>query len=120
MLSSFDHAQQWENKVDTNIEGHYTHQDVLKVVNSGVSNPIHHKIGGENQGTKIPIHPSPLHPDVVLQDLHTLRDTEGAQNHFLKFVEVEAYQHVTIPWELPIPLPIKVQHLFPYMLKKFN
>jgi hypothetical protein len=41
---------------------------MLKVVNLGVSSPAHHKIGKENQGTKIPlhIHPFPLHPDVVL------------------------------------------------------
>jgi hypothetical protein len=39
-------------------------------------------------------------------------------------VEVEANQHVMIPWELPILLPIKIQlglfHLLPYMLKKFD
>jgi hypothetical protein len=62
VLSSFDHAQHWDNKIDTNIEGHYTHQDMLEVVSSGVSSLAHHKTGGESQGTKIPIHPSPLHP----------------------------------------------------------
>jgi hypothetical protein len=49
VLSSFDHAQQWDNKVDTNIEGHYTHQDMLEATNSGVSSPTHHKTKRENQ-----------------------------------------------------------------------
>jgi hypothetical protein len=99
---------------------------MLKVANSSVSSLNHNKTRGENQGTKIPshIHPSPLHPDVVLWDLHTLKDIEGAQNHFLKLVEVEANQHVTVPWELSIPLPIKIQlglfHLLSYMLRKFD
>ncbi len=70
------------------------------------------------------IHPSPLHPTVVLQDLHTLKDIEGAQNHFLKLVEMEVEQHVMVPWELPIPLLVKVQpnlfHFLPYMLRKFD
>jgi len=57
---------------------------MLEVADLGVSSLTHHKTGRENQGTKIPsqIHPSPLHLDVVLRDLHTLRDIEGAQNHF--------------------------------------
>jgi hypothetical protein len=59
---------------------------MLEVADLGVSSLTHHKTRRENQGTKIPsqIHPSPLHLDVVLWDLHTLRDIEGAQNHFLK------------------------------------
>jgi hypothetical protein len=99
VLSSLDHAQQWDNKVDINIEGHYTCQNMLEVVSSGVSNLVPHKTRGGNQSTKIPIHPTPLHANVVL--MHTLRDIEGAQNHFLKFVEVEVDQYVMIPWELP-------------------
>jgi hypothetical protein len=43
VLSSLDHAQQWDNKVDTNIESHYTHQDMLEATNLGVSSPTHHK-----------------------------------------------------------------------------
>ncbi len=39
-------------------------------------------------------------------------------------MEVEANQHVMVPWEPPTPLPFKPQpglfHLLPYMLKKFN
>jgi hypothetical protein len=65
-----------------------------------------------------------LHPNVVLQDLHTLKDIEGARNHFLKLVEMEVDQNVTIPCELIVPLLIKVQlglfHLLRYMLKKFD
>jgi hypothetical protein len=68
VLNSFDHAQQWDNKVDTNIESYNTFQNMVKVVGSGVLDPPHHNMGGENQGTKIPshIHPFPLHLDVVL------------------------------------------------------
>jgi len=126
VLSSLDHARQWDNKVDTNIEGHYTHQNMLEATNLGVSSPTHHKTGKENQNIKTPshIHPSPLHPNVILWDLHTLKNIEGARNHFLKLVEVEANQHVMVPWELHVLLPIKVQfglfHLLPYMLKKFD
>jgi hypothetical protein len=36
----------------------------------------------------------------------------------------EVNEHITIPWEKPIPMPIKLQpnlfHLLPCMLKKFN
>jgi len=39
-------------------------------------------------------------------------------------VDGEANQHVMVPWELPIPLLIKVQfnmfHLLLYMLRKFD
>ncbi len=53
MLDSLNHAQQWDNKVDTNIEGHNTRQNMLEAVGSGVSSPFHHNKGGENQGIKI-------------------------------------------------------------------
>jgi hypothetical protein len=65
-----------------------------------------------------------LHLDVVLQDLHTLRDIQVAQNHYLKLVEAKVDQHVTFTWEPPIPLPIKLPlglfNLLPYMLRKFD
>jgi hypothetical protein len=68
--------------------------------------------------------PSLLHLDVVLQDLHTLRDIQVAQNHYLKLVETKVDQHVTFTWEPPIPLPIKLPlglfNLLPYMLRKFD
>ncbi len=48
VLNSLDHAQQWDNKVDTNIQDHYTYQDMLKATSSCVSSPTHHKIGREN------------------------------------------------------------------------
>jgi hypothetical protein len=53
---------------------------MLEATSSSISSPIHHKIRGENQDIKIPshIHPSPLHPDVILQAFHTLKDIEGA------------------------------------------
>ncbi len=66
--------------------------------------------------------PSPLHLDVVLQDLHTLKDIQGGQNHYLKLMEVKIDQHVTLTWEPPIPFPIKLPlglfNLLPYMLRK--
>jgi hypothetical protein len=126
VLSSLDHAQQWDNKIDINIEGHNIRQDMLKVVGSCVSSPPHHNMGRENQRTKIPsrIHSSPLHPDGFLRDLHTLKDIESTRNHFLKLMEVEANQYVMVLRELPIPLLVKVQpnmfHLLPYMLRKFD
>jgi len=109
----------------TNIEGHNSPR-LLEATGSGVSSLPHHNMGGENQSIKIPpqIHPSPLHPNVVLQDLHTFRNIEGVRNHFLKLAKAEVDQHVTFPWELFVPLPIKVQlglfHLLPYMLKNFD
>jgi hypothetical protein len=42
VLSSLDHAQQWDNKVNTNIEGHNTCQDMVEVVGSCVPSPLHH------------------------------------------------------------------------------
>jgi len=114
VLNSLNHAQLWDNKVDTNIKGHYTHQDMLEVTNSNVPNPPHHNTIRSASGSSVtPFNkgwprrksrywdffthpPSPLHLDVVLRDLHIMRDIEGAWNHFLKLVETEANQHVTI------------------------
>jgi hypothetical protein len=45
------------------------------------------------------LHPFPLHPNVVLCELHNLKDIQGARNHYLKLVEYEANEHVTVPWE---------------------
>ncbi len=68
MLNSLDHARQWGNKVNTDIESCNTFQNMLEAIGSSVLDPPHHNMGGENQGTKIPshIHPFPLHLDVVL------------------------------------------------------
>jgi hypothetical protein len=68
VLNTFDHAQQWDNKVDINIESCNTFQNMLKAIGSSVLDPPHHNMGGENQGIKIPshIHPFLLHLDVVL------------------------------------------------------
>jgi hypothetical protein len=68
--------------------------------------------------------PSLLHLNVVLQDLHTLKDIQGAQNHYLKLVDAKVNQHVTFTWEAPIPLPIKLPlglfNLLPYMWRMFD
>jgi hypothetical protein len=53
-----------------------------------------------------------------------LKNIQGAQNHYLKLVKSEANEHMIVPWERRIPMPIKLQpslfHLLPYMLRKFN
>ncbi len=42
----------------------------------------------------------------------------------MKLVKSEANEHMIVPWERMIPMPIKLQlhlfHLLPYMLKKFH
>jgi hypothetical protein len=42
----------------------------------------------------------------------------------LKLEEFEANEHMIVPWERLIPMPIKLQpslfHLVPYMLRKFD
>jgi hypothetical protein len=45
-------------------------------INMVHTNPPHHNTKAENQNTKIHLHthPSPLHLDVALQNLHTLKD----------------------------------------------
>ncbi len=65
-----------------------------------------------------------MHLNVVLQELHNLRNIQGAQNHYLKLVKFEANEHVTFPWERHVRMLIKLQpslfHLLPYMLRKFD
>jgi hypothetical protein len=70
LLTSFDHAQKWDNK-GPSTNGQNMFQDISKVANSGVSSPFHPNMGGENQSNMIPshmIHPSPLHPSIILWD----------------------------------------------------
>jgi len=76
----------------------------------GVSNPPHPNMGIRNRNSLVlspMIHPSPLHPYIILWDLHILRDIEGAWNHYQKLVEAKPNQHVMVPWEPPTPLPFK-------------
>ncbi len=53
-----------------------------------------------------------------------MKDIQGVQNHYLKLVEFKVNEHMTVPLERPVPMPIKLQlglfHLLPYMLRKFN
>jgi len=83
-------------------------------------------MGVENESIEIPsyLHPSPLYPNVILWELHNLKDIQDARNHYLKLVESDANEHVTVPWERHVPMLIKLQpslfHLLPYMLRKFN
>jgi len=79
---------------------------------------------GEPKNMALHILPSSLNLDVVLQDLHTLKDIQGARNHYLKLVEADVDQHVIIPCEplvlLPIKLPPSLFNLLLYMLRKFD
>ncbi len=80
LSTSFDHAQKWDNK-GLNIKGQNMFQDISKVTNYGVSSPPHANMRGENQSNMIPlymIHPFPLHSNIVLWDLHTLKNIKGA------------------------------------------
>ncbi len=124
--TSFDDGQKWDNEC-ISAKGENTLQDMLEVGNFGVSSPPHPNMGIGNWSNVIlspMIHPFPLHLDIVLRDLRISRVIERAQNHYKKLVEVEADQHIVVPWEPPTLLPFKPQprlfHLLLYMLKKFN
>jgi hypothetical protein len=79
---------------------------------SSVSSPPHPNMGIINQNNPIlspMIHPSLLHLNIVLGDLHILRDIEGARNHYWNLMEAKVDQHAMVPWELLVPLPFKPQ-----------
>jgi len=46
------------------------------------------------------------------------------RSQYLKHVEVEAHEHVTLSWEPSLPLPFKLPlglfNLIPYMLRKYD
>jgi hypothetical protein len=82
--TSFDDGQKRNNK-GFGIKGQDMFQDMLKAITFGVSSPPHPNIGGGNQSIPVPshmIHPSPLHLHIILRDLHTLKDIQGAHNHY--------------------------------------
>jgi hypothetical protein len=102
-------------------------QDMSEARIFGVSNPPHPNMGIRNRSNPIlspMIHPFPLPLDIVLRDLHILRNIKRAWNHYWKLVEVEVEQHIMVPWEPHVPLQFNPQprlfHLLHYMLKKFN
>jgi hypothetical protein len=77
VLTSFDNVEKSNNKGEENIKG----LDMpLQQKIHGIASLPHSNMGGENESTKIPsyLHPSPLHPNVVLQELHNLRNIQGA------------------------------------------
>jgi hypothetical protein len=89
-ISFFD-GQKQDNK-GLGTEGQDMFQNVSKARIFDVSSPPHPNIGGGNQSIPIPshmIHPSPLHPDIIMRDLHTLKNIQRARNHYRIFVEVE-------------------------------
>jgi len=66
--TSFDDGQKQDNN-SFGTKSQDMLQDMLEARISGVSNPPHPNMGGENQSIPIPshiIHPSPLHPYVIL------------------------------------------------------
>jgi hypothetical protein len=46
----------------------------------GIANLLHSNMGKDNESVKIPsyLHPFPLHPDVVLWELHNLKHIQNA------------------------------------------
>jgi hypothetical protein len=89
-ISFFD-RQKRDNK-GLGTEGQDMFQNVSKARISNVSSPPHPNIRGGNQSIPIlshMIHPSPLHPNIIMQDFHTLKNIQRAHNHYCKFVEVE-------------------------------
>jgi hypothetical protein len=69
MLTSFDHTEKWDKKVEKNIKGIDILQHIPKTSNFHVTtSPPYSNMGGENESTKSPyFHPSPLHQNVVQQ-----------------------------------------------------
>ncbi len=92
----------------------------------GIASLPHSNMGRENESVKTLsyLHPYPLHLHVVLWELHNLKDIQNARNYYLKLVKSKANEHVIVPWERVIFMPIKLQpslfHLLPYMLRKFD
>jgi len=62
--------------------------------------------------------------EIQLGGLKSGEEFENAHSQYLKHVEVEAREHVTLSWEPPLPLPFKhppkLFSLVPYMLKKYD
>jgi hypothetical protein len=82
--TSFDDGQKKKNE-GFGTKGQDMFQDMLKAIISGVSSPPHLNIEDRNQSIPVPshmIHPSPLHLDIILQDLHTLKYIQRAHNHY--------------------------------------
>jgi len=105
-LTSFDNVEKSNNKGEENIKGLdiFQHMPLQQKIH-GITSLPHSNMGRKNESTKIPsyLHPSPLHPNVVLI-LKTFKVPKT-----LKIVEYEVDEHMTIPWEMPIPMPIKLQ-----------
>jgi hypothetical protein len=111
-LTSFENVEKLNNKGEENIKGLDIFQHMpLQQKLHGITSLPHSNMGRKNESNEISsyLHPSPLHPNVVLWKLHNLRDIQGARNHYLKLVEYEVNEHMTIPWERPVPMPIKLQ-----------
>jgi hypothetical protein len=90
MLTSFDHVEKWDNKGEKNIKSFdiFWHMPLQQKIH-GITSLLHSNMGGENESIEILSYfqSSPLHPNVVLQKLHMLKDIQGVRNHYLKLVE---------------------------------
>jgi hypothetical protein len=109
--TSYDDGQKRDNEC-LGAESKDTLQDMSEARISSVSSPPHPNMGIINQNNPIlspMIHPSLLHLNIVLGDLHILRDIEGARNHYWNLMEAKVDQHAMVPWELLVPLPFKPQ-----------
>ncbi len=62
--------------------------------------------------------------EIQLGGLKSGEEIENAYNQYLKHVEGEAHEHVTLSWEAPLPLIFKhtpkLFSLVPYMLRKYD
>jgi hypothetical protein len=68
-LTSFDNVEKSNNKGEENIKGLdiFQHMPLQQKIH-GITSLPHSNVGGENESTNILsyLHPSPLHPNVVL------------------------------------------------------
>ncbi len=56
--------------------------------------------------------------------MRSVEEFENVHSQYLKHVEGEAREHVTLSWEAPLPPPFKLPfdlfNLVPYMLRKYD
>jgi hypothetical protein len=80
-LTSFDNVEKSDKKGEENVKGlDIFYHMALQWKSHGIKSLLHSKMGGENESTEILsyLHPSPLHQNVVMWELHNLRDIQGA------------------------------------------
>ncbi len=79
--TTFQVLTQFDNVRKSNIKGFdiFQHMSLQQKIH-GIASLPHSNMGGENESVKIPsyLHPSPLHLDVVIWELHNLRNIQSA------------------------------------------